>query len=301
MNVFRRILGSWYDVPTVKLIVDLVFIILPTAFAIRTFVFGFYQVPSGSMEHTLLVGERFLGDKLTYWFRKPQRGEIIAFDEPIYKYSKNKLVNLWQRYASLNVSNWTKRVIGIPGDHIKGIIENGKPVVYLNGEKLDESAYVNSYPLITVQTNLRNQSAGSFWNKLNKNISGRPERDYDLRSYDPTKPFDQQPFYQINPENLVRYKNGNFVDLIMSGTPKPHDVFEFKLGPDQYWVMGDNRLDSSDSRSWKILDGKLIHGRIIFRIWSMDSEYKWLVADLLFNPISFWKKVRWSRCFQFVK
>ena len=41
-------------------------------------------------------------------------------------------------------------VIGVPGDHIKGVIEDGKPVVYVNGKKLDEQAYINKYPLILV-------------------------------------------------------------------------------------------------------------------------------------------------------
>ena len=86
---------------------ELIFVILPIAFVIRTFGFGLYQVPTGSMETTLLVGERFFADKLSYWMRKPQRGEIIAFNEARYPYATNSTVNLWQRYASWNISNWT--------------------------------------------------------------------------------------------------------------------------------------------------------------------------------------------------
>ena len=148
MHLLKRILGKWYDVPAVRVPFELLFVILPVAFLIRTFGFGLYQVPTGSMETTLLVGERFFADKLSYWFRNPQRGEIIAFNDPRYPYSTNSVVNLWQRYVSFNVSNWTKRVIGVPGDTVKGVIEEGKPVVYVNGKKLDESAYINKYPLI---------------------------------------------------------------------------------------------------------------------------------------------------------
>ena len=122
--------------------------ILPVAFLIRTFGFGLYQVPTGSMETTLLVGERFFADKLSYWLRSPRHGEIIAFNDPRIEYSSESCVNLWQRYASWNVSNWTKRVIGIPGDHVKGVLEDGHPVIYVNDKKLDESAYINKYPLI---------------------------------------------------------------------------------------------------------------------------------------------------------
>ena len=151
------------------------------AFLIRTVGFGLYKVPSGSMETTLLVGESFFADKLSYWFRVPQRGEIIAFDDPNYEYSSNPAVNMWQRYV-WGPSNWTKRLIGIPGDHIKGVIENGHPAVYLNDQKLDEP-YINHYPLIRLS-----------------NIYPR--------SYDADKPLNGQPFYRINPDDVIKDLSG---------------------------------------------------------------------------------------------
>lgn len=47
------------------------FILLLIAFFIRTFFYGLYQVPTGSMETTMLVGERFLAEKLSVWFSSP--------------------------------------------------------------------------------------------------------------------------------------------------------------------------------------------------------------------------------------
>lgn len=302
MYFLRRLLGDWYDNQSIKLIAEIFLVILPLAFAIRTFIFGFYQVPTGSMETTLLVGERFLADKLTYWFRKPEYKEIIAFDQPDFNYSKNFIANLWQRYASWNVTNWTKRVIGKPGDHVKGTIENGEPVVYLNGKKLDESAYVNKYPLLEVWKSDRYASLGQA--ALNESYRSFLEMRYgytERRSVDPSKPWDQQPFYNIKPNRIVREKDGSPI-IIWPNTPAPgsKDIFDVKLGENEYWVMGDNRLGSSDSRMWGPLDGKLIHGRIIFRILSMDSDESWLFIDLLKNPIEFWKKIRYSRCLNWV-
>src|SRR3989337_1425775 len=100
--------------------------LLLIVFLIRTFGFGLYQVPSGSMETTLLVGERFFADKFSYLFREPAYGDVISFNEPpvSFNYSNNKLVNLFQRYV-WGPSNWTKRVIGIPGDEVHGVIEDG--------------------------------------------------------------------------------------------------------------------------------------------------------------------------------
>lgn len=292
MQLVKRILGKWYDVPSVRVPFELIFVVLPVAFLIRTFGFGLYQVPTGSMETTLLVGERFFADKLTYWFRAPHRGEIIAFDNPRYPYSSNLLVNLWQRYVSFKVSNWTKRVIGIPGDTVKGVIEDGHPVLYVNGKRIDESAYINKYPLI------RLYKVPPY--EHNRFVNDRETED---RSYDPNLPLGEQVFYKIDPHLIViNPQTMEPQTILYPGTPHPQgeDIFEVILGKNQYWVMGDNRLGSMDSRDWGVLDGRLIHGRILFRIWSMDTTESWWFIDLIKNPLTFWKKIRWTRCAQLV-
>lgn len=254
-------------------------LLLLLAFFIRTFFYGLYQVPTGCMEPTILCGERFVSDKLTVWFKPIKRGEIIAFDQPTYEYSKNYFMNLFQRYV-WGPDNWTKRVIGIPGDHLEGKIENGKPVIYLNGKKLDEP-YLNPYPIVSVWRNPEDMYAG-----------------YDRRTWIPVlKPGEKQ-FYRIN-NSTVRLMNGEW-DIIYPGTPLKEDIFDVKLGPNQYWLMGDNRLGSWDSRFWGMLDGNLIHGRIKFRIWSIDSDQNWWIVDLILHPIDFWKRLRWNRCMQWV-
>ncbi len=292
MNVLKNILGSWYEVKSVRTIAELLFIILPLAFLIRTVGFGLYQVPSGSMETTLLVGERFFADKLSYWFRKPQRGEIISFNDPLYRYSSNSFVNFLQRYVNFNISNITKRIVGIPGDHIEGKVEEGRPVVYLNGKRLDETAYVNKYPLILVRNATVYKGETPFYGK-----------EVDVRSFDPSIPWDKQLFYKIDPRLILYNKKTQEPFITKPGTLQEGgiDTFDITLGENQYWMMGDNRLGSLDSRSWGPLDGTLIHGKIAFRIWSMDTADSYLVLDLLKHPLGFWKKVRWSRCFQFVR
>lgn len=259
-------------------------LLLLLAFIIRTFLYGLYQVPTGSMEPTILVGERFIADKLTIWWNPPQRGEIIAFDNPTYEYSNNTLMNAFQRYV-WGPDNWTKRVIGIPGDHVEGKIENGKPVVYLNDKKLDEP-YVNPYPLIGVWRNPEDQYAAQPCG-------------YDRRTWIPELQPGQKQFYKVD-DNNIRRING-LPDIILPGTPQQIDIFDVHLGPNEYWAMGDNRLGSWDSRGWGKLDGKLIHGRIKFRIWSIDSNENWWIVDLIKHPIDFWKRVRWGRCMQRVK
>lgn len=277
---------AWFDRQafTVQAVLLLLFI-----FAVRTVVFGLYIVPTGSMETTMLVGERFFADKLTPWFSSPERGEIISFNDPNYDYSDNKVMNWWQRYV-WGPSNWTKRVIGIPGDRLEGKVENGVPVVYRNGEKLDEP-YLNKYPIIAVWMQRPNfQSSKIFDNARMMYFS-----------YDPSKPFNKQPFYTINPNDIIHYPT--IKQILEPQTPldNGNDVFDVQLGHDEYWVMGDNRLGSYDSRGWGKLDGKLIHGRIKFCIFSLDSQNGWWILDLLRHPVAFWSQVRWNRCLKFVK
>lgn len=272
-----------------------IFNALVIIFLIRTFIFGLYQVPSGSMETTLLVGESLVSDKLTVWFKPIQRGEIIAFNQPTYEYSENTLVNYLQRYV-LGIfwgpQNWTKRVIGIPGDHVQGRIEDGKTVVYINGEKLNEP-YVNTYPLA------RQVKTGTW-----ANFNPYNKADYanlQLISYDTTKSPADQPFYKTSYDKLF-IRDGKIV-LIEPGTPQDRgiDVYDLVLKENEYWCMGDNRLGSSDCREVGVIDGKLIHGRVIFRLISWDDpETSWMIISFLKNPISFWSKIRWDRCFQWI-
>jgi len=100
-----------------------------------------FVIPTGSMEDTLLIGDHLLVDKLTYAppgsisryllpYEDVQRGDIIVFRYPI---------DIEQTFV--------KRVIGVPGDHIRLVNKQ----VYLNGTKLDEpykihkTDYIDSY------------------------------------------------------------------------------------------------------------------------------------------------------------
>lgn len=266
--------------------IETLIVIVPLAFIIRTYFYGLYQVPTGSMETTILVGERFFADKFTPLFLPLKYGDIIAFNDPNFHYSDNYLMELFERYI-WGPSNWTKRIIGLPGDHVKGVIEDGKPVVYRNGEKLDES-YLNKYPLIAVYHN----------NCLLHS------------SYDSEYSYTDQPFYRFNEYEVElgkRWSQAYKQDWIRyPQTPaldhygRKVDVFDVHLGSHEYWAMGDNRLGSYDSRFWGPLDGKLIHGKIVLRLWSIDSYESWWILDLIKHPIDFWKRVRWNRFFQWV-
>lgn len=294
--------------------------LLLLVFIIRTFGFGLYQVPSGSMETTMLVGERFFADKFTYLFRAPHRGEVIAFNDTMYPYSTHWITNLFEQYV-YGPSNITKRIIGVPGDIVEGKVENDRPVIYINGVLFDEP-YLNKYPLLSVYTDDKFHLIDRIDREINAILKGRVVDPVILDtyrmqklncftkkvSYDPSKSYDRQPFYRIKEDRIVATDK-----LEVPGTPLQQsidriergksywqgaDTFYVELEDDEYWVMGDNRLGSKDSRWFGPIKKKLIHGCIRFRIWSIDSDESWWIVDLLKHPIDFWSRVRWSRFFQ---
>lgn len=285
---FIRNMVTWWNKPNKTFMEQVVefccFIVF--IFLVRTWFYGLYQVPSGSMETTMLIGEGYVSDKFTYTFvRDPRRGEVIAFNEPLYPYSDNKALYYWQQYV-WGPSNWTKRVIGLPGEHIEGRIEEGHPVVYINGEKMDEP-YVNKFPLIPVSYSLESP-----------------------RSYDANYSYYDQPFYRMDGDvvKIIQraLRQQGYEASREPGTPMPNgqDIYDVHLkskgkdGIDEYWVMGDNRLGSGDSRVFGPLKRELIHGRIVFRIFSVDAQHSWLIMDLLQHPLDFWTRIRWKRFLQ---
>ncbi|MFC1843073.1 signal peptidase I [Candidatus Dependentiae bacterium] len=288
-----------------------IIVLLLIVFTVRTFGFGLYQLPpSGSMETTMLDGERYFADKFTVLFTKIKRGDIVAMNSPMFKFSPNPIIHVFQKYV-WGPDNWTKRVIGRPGDIVKGVIEDGKPQVYLNGKKLNET-YLNKYPLIEVW---RKDPA-----KLKKLIQQNPDVNLGmflgLKTYDPNKSFDKQPFHELKKNRIFANPTTGKPVLLYPGTPistsgkkivmgknywGSGDEFYVELGENQYWMMGDNRLGSSDSRVFGPVDGSRIHARILFRLLSVDTDETYLIWDFLKNPISFLKRIRWNRLLQRVK
>jgi signal peptidase I len=106
-----------------SLLVTVILALFGTSFIVQAF-----KIPSPSMERTLLVGDHLLVNKFIFggrgaWYEKflpyrpIRRGDIIVF-----------------RYPFQDHPHYVKRVIGLPGDHIKIVDEE----VYVNGQKLNE-------------------------------------------------------------------------------------------------------------------------------------------------------------------
>lgn len=99
------------------------------------------RVPSGSMENTIMTGDRLFGSRLTYLFHEPRRGDIIVFKYPVYELALKQLKGSeYKEFLKVNKkirhTNYIKRLIGLPGETVD--IVDGK--IYINGstEPLDE-------------------------------------------------------------------------------------------------------------------------------------------------------------------
>jgi len=112
--------GLWRAVKDVLQIVVLAFIL---SFVLRTYIVEARQIPSGSMQPTLQIGDRLMVDKIIFRFSAFKRGDIVIFKPtPAAKVSTGA------------DTFFIKRIIGLPGDELT--VAQGK--VYINGRPLDE-------------------------------------------------------------------------------------------------------------------------------------------------------------------
>ncbi|WEO95028.1 signal peptidase I [Streptomyces sp. FXJ1.172] len=111
--------GGWI---TLTLFAGLAFLLLLNAFVVQPF-----QIPSGSMEQGLRIGDRVLVNKLAYRFgAQPRRGDVIVFDGTGY----------------FGNADYVKRVVGVGGDHVVCCDKKGR--IEVNGRAVDESSFL--YP-----------------------------------------------------------------------------------------------------------------------------------------------------------
>ncbi len=100
-------------------LVVLVAAVIVIVWALRTYVFQTYEVPSGSMEETIMPGDMVFAEKVSYYMHEPETGDIVTFDDP--QIASRVLI---------------KRCIAVGGQTVN--INDYDGLVYVDGEPLSE-------------------------------------------------------------------------------------------------------------------------------------------------------------------
>jgi signal peptidase I len=148
----RPAMPLWQEIPL------LLIVAFSIAVLIRSFLVQPFFIPSGSMEDTLLVGDRVLVNKVVYDVRTPARGEVVVFrgpdnwvpegdvSQPTSLFGRiGATVGEWVGVSRPGEKDFIKRVIGLPGDRVSCCDPEGR--VYVNGTPIDEPYVHQNSPL----------------------------------------------------------------------------------------------------------------------------------------------------------
>jgi len=246
------------------------------AFLIITFVIQNTRIPTGSMEDTILVGDFVLVNKFIYGSSSPKyipftEIELPYFTLPAIKEPKAKDIVVFEypgdrdqlRANELGV-NYVKRCIGTPGDTIQ-IIDK---VIYVNGKEFwipPHIKYLNPYSKPKDYIEPRIFPKGMPWNEDNFGPLVVPKKGYKIKL---TIDNIEQWRTIIDREYGKRVVDikGNVV--MIDSIPVKHYTFK----KDYYFMMGDNRDDSLDSRFWGLVSRDLIVGEEFITLFSWDRD-----------------------------
>lgn len=246
------------------------------AFFIITFIIQNTRIPTGSMEDTILVGDFVLVNKFIYGSSSPKyipftEVEIPFFRLPALREPRAKDIVVFEfpgdrdlvKARELNI-NYVKRCIGLPGDTIQIIYK----VVYVNGKEFwipPFVKYLNPYPRAKEYTEPRIFPKGMPWNEDNYGPLVVPKKGYTIHlSMDNIDQWQTAIDREYGKEVVEIRNSGIFID------GKPADSYTFKK--DYYFMMGDNRDDSLDSRFWGFVPRDLVVGEAFITLFSWDRE-----------------------------
>jgi signal peptidase I len=126
--------------------VVIVVLSLVVAILVRAFVAQAFYIPSGSMENTLLEGDRIVVSKASLWFGDVHRGDVVVFEDPggwlpSHPSTSTSTLRSFLEFVGIAPSSTegdlVKRVIGVGGDQVRCCDAQGRVVV--NGHPLDET------------------------------------------------------------------------------------------------------------------------------------------------------------------
>ncbi|MCE0558631.1 MULTISPECIES: signal peptidase I [unclassified Motilimonas] len=235
-----------------------VFPVIALVMVLRSFIYEPFQIPSGSMMPTLLVGDFILVEKFSYGIKDPVfRSKIIETGQPqrgdvaVFKYPQNPSID------------YIKRIIGLPGDRI----------VYQNKQLYVQAACADGPCGALTKIAMEYQSEGEFM-----------DGPVAIKEYSEALTDELTHHVLINPRRPERV--GSYYQ--QPGT----QPVEWIVPEGQYFAMGDNRDDSRDSRFWGFVPEANLVGKAV-AIWisfefGRDSSGMlptWVPTNVRFNRI----------------
>ncbi len=193
----------------------------------RVAIADWQEVPSGSMEPTLRIGDRILVSKLAYGPRLPFTNTAIKFGDP----QRGDIVVF--RYPGDVSTLYVKRLIGLPND----IVSYRRGAVSINHQPFQVQIDTSITP--------KKEDAGQLFAD---ETAGNRKRVIKLNA--------EEPGASVSPEAWLREYRGN-CSVVST------QEWECKVPAGKYLMMGDNRDNSADSRVWGFLDERQVYGKAV--------------------------------------
>ena len=273
----------------IKYLVILFFIIL----ILKAFILDAFRIPTGSMQNTLLEGDFILVNKIAYevstpnqipfWGKKLEKIELFSVSKPeVNDVIAFEIPSEFYNPSSENYSVLIKRIIGLPGDTLE--IKNKE--VFINGKKLRNPSYLH--------INLTESPTG------NSNDKVFPyDKNWSIDNYGPVIIPKKGMTVELNPKNISLWQNAINIDFgkkvtsvegtVINLNDKP--LREYTFEKDYYFVLGDNRENSLDSRYFGYIPADWIIGKAFIIYWSQ--------LPVQYNGISdYINSIRFSRIMQ---
>lgn len=276
-----------------KRLLKILVLVLILALLLKVFILDAFQIPTGSMKNTLLEGDFLLVNKSAYSIStpdqipflgkrlsrtelistgKPEFNDVVAFEIPADYYDPDS-----EEYSIL-----IKRIVGLPGD----TIEIKDQILYINHKKYRTPSYIKiNLNEITIEN-------------INKELFPYNNK-WSLENYGPIIVPKKGMKVELNPKNILTWQNAINTDygkkvISVEGTVinlNNQAIREYVFEKDYYFVLGDNRKNSIDSRYFGYIPEEWIIGKAFMIYWSKIPVQSSGISDYL-------SSIRFSRLMQ---